>query len=102
MALDHGLLHAVQLALVLEVFHGDQLFAVQGRDKRQARIEAAIANLLGTLLVGMQLADYHGAGTTVAAGAAFLGSGFAQVLTQVVEHSQVRVQVMLATELLVD
>ncbi|KWV87954.1 hypothetical protein PFLmoz3_02338 [Pseudomonas fluorescens] len=28
-ALDHGLLHAVQLALVLEVFDADQLFAVQ-------------------------------------------------------------------------
>ena len=101
MAFDHGLLHAVQLALVLEVFDGDQLLAVQGRDKGQARIEAAIANLFGTLLVGLQLAHHHSAGATVAAGAAFLGSGFAQVLTQIVEHSQVRVQGMLATELLV-
>ena len=36
-ALDHGFLHAVQLTFVLEVFNADELFAVQGRNERQAR-----------------------------------------------------------------
>ncbi len=71
-ALNHGLLHAVQLALVLEVFDADQLFAVQRRHKGQARVKAAITNLLDALIVAMQLADHHGARTAVAAGAAFL------------------------------
>jgi hypothetical protein len=44
-ALGHGFLHAVQLALVLEVFDADQLLAVQRRHKGQAGVEAAIANL---------------------------------------------------------
>jgi hypothetical protein len=33
---DHGFLHAVQLALMLEVFDADQLFAVQRGDERQS------------------------------------------------------------------
>ena len=102
MALDHGLLHAVQLTLVLEVFNADQLFAVQRRHERQAGIEAAVTNLLGALLVGVQLADHHGARATVAAGAAFLGTGFAHMLAQIVEHGQVGVQGVLATEFLVE
>nr|GFD05567.1 hypothetical protein [Tanacetum cinerariifolium] len=45
-ALDHGLLHAVQFALVLEVFDADQLLAVQRCHEGQAGIEAAVAQLL--------------------------------------------------------
>ncbi len=101
-ALHHGLLHAVQLALVLEVFDADQLFAVQRRHERQARIEAAIANLLAPCSSRVQLADHHGAGAAIAAGAAFLGAGFAHMLAQVVEHGQVGVQGVLATEFLVE
>ncbi|MOA22612.1 hypothetical protein D3C78_1431810 [compost metagenome] len=52
-AFDHGLLHAVQLALMLEVFDADQLFAMQGRHKGQARVEAAIANLLAAAVIGV-------------------------------------------------
>ena len=101
MALHHGFLHAVQLALVLEVFDADQLLAVQRRHKRQAGIEAAIANLLGALRIGMQLADHHGARATVTAGATFLGAGLAHMLAQVVEYGEVGVQGVFATEFLV-
>ena len=52
-AVDHCLLHAVQLALMLEVFNADQLFAMQGANERQARIEAAVAQPLNPLFVGM-------------------------------------------------
>jgi len=91
----------VQFALVLEVFDADQLFAVQRRHKGQARVEAAIANVFAAGVIGLQLADYYGAGATVAAGAAFFGAGFAYMLTQVIEHGQIRVQGVLATEFLV-
>jgi len=53
------------------------------------------------VLVGVQLADHHGARATVAAGAAFLGTGFAHMLAQIIEHGQVGVQGVLATEFLV-
>ena len=97
MAVDHSLLHAVQLALVLEVFDGDQLLAVQAGDEGQAGVEGAITNA-----VAIELAYHHGAGTAVAGGAAFLGSGFADVLTQVVEHGDVGVQGMLGAQLPVE
>jgi len=101
-ALDHGFLHAVQFALVLEVFDADELFAVQRRNERQARVEAAIANVLAAVVIRLQLADHHRARAAVTAGAAFFGAGFAHVFTQVVEHSQIRVQGVLATEFLVE
>jgi len=91
----------VQFALVLEVFDADQLLAVQRRNKGQARIETAIANVFAAGVIGLQLADHHRAGAAVAAGAAFFGAGFTYMLTQVIEHGQIRVQGVLATEFLV-
>ena len=91
-ALDHRLLHAVELALMLEVFNADQLFAMQGRDECQAGIEAAIAQAFSALLVSMQLTNNHRAGAAITAGTAFLGAGFVQVLTQVIEYREVGVQ----------
>ncbi|MCY1293266.1 hypothetical protein D9M70_425220 [compost metagenome] len=93
-AVDHGLLHGVQLALVLEVFDGDQLLAVQGGDEGQAGVQAAVANAFAD-----QFADHHGAGTAVAGGAAFFGSGFADVLTQVVQHGDIGIERMLGAQL---
>jgi len=101
-AVDHRPLHAVQLALVFQVFDADQLFAVQCRDKGQARIQAAIAQPLKALVVRVQLADHHGAGAAVTAGAAFFGAGFVQVLAQIVEHGQVGVQRVLGAQRLVE
>ena len=97
MAVDHGLLHAVQFALVLEVFNRDQLFAVQAGNEGQAGVEGAITHALA-----IQLTDHHGAGTAVARGAAFFGSGFAYMLTQVIEHGDVWVEGMLSTQLPVE
>lgn len=90
MAVGHGLLHAVQLALVLEALDADQLLAMQRRDEGQARIEAAVAQAVVALCVLGQFTDHHGAGAAVTAGAAFLGAGFAQVLAQVLQHRHVR------------
>ncbi len=101
MAIDHRLLDAVQLALVLEVFDADQLLAVQGRNEGQARVEAAIAHARLAFFVRVQFAHHHGARATVAAGAAFFGAWLANVFAQIVEHGQVRVQGVLATEFLV-
>ncbi|MNN33529.1 hypothetical protein D3C81_1472910 [compost metagenome] len=100
-ALDHGFLHAVQFTFVLEVFDADQLLAVQGRHEGQARVEAAIANVFAAVIIGLQFADHHGAGAAVTAGAAFFGAGFAHMVAQIIEHGQVRVQGVLATEFLV-
>ncbi len=87
---------------MLEAFDADQVLAVQGGNEGQARVEAAIANAFAALRIRLQLAHHHGAGAAVAAGAAFLGAGLAQVLAQIVEHGQVGVQGMLATEFLVE
>lgn len=78
-AVNHGLLDAVQLSLVLQVFDGDELLAVQGGDEGQAGVQGAVADALA-----VQLADHHGAGTAVSGGAAFFGSRLAKVPTQVV------------------
>ncbi|MNF81265.1 hypothetical protein D3C84_635290 [compost metagenome] len=94
MAIHHGLLHRMQLALVLEIFHGDQLLAVQGRDEGQAGVEGAIADA-----VALQLADDHGAGTAIARGATFFGTGFADMLTQVVEHRDIGIEGLLGAQL---
>ena len=72
MTVNHGLLHAVQLALVLEVFDRDQLFTVQRGYKGQAGVEGAITHALA-----VQFTDYHGTGTAIARGAAFFGSRLA-------------------------
>ncbi|MNZ99989.1 hypothetical protein D3C78_1193340 [compost metagenome] len=100
-AVGHGLLHAVQLALMFETFDADQLLAVQRRNKGQARVQAAVADLLAAVVALGQFADHHRAGTTIAAGAAFLGTGLAQVLAQVLQHCQVGIQGMLTAQLLV-
>lgn len=102
MAIGHGFLHAVQLALVLETFDADQLLAMQGGDERQARVEAAVADAVAAVRVLDEFAHDHGAGAAVAAGAAFLGAGLAQVLAQVLQHRHVRVQGVFAVQLLVD
>ncbi len=102
MAIGHGLLHAVQLALVLETLDADQLLAVQRRNEGQARVQAAVAQAVVALVVLGQFADHHGAGAAVTTGAALLGARFAQVLAQVLQHRHVWVQGMLTTQLLVD
>ncbi len=95
MTLDHRLLHAVQLPLMLEVFDADQLLAVQRRHERQARIEAAITQRLLAVGVTVQLANHDGAGTAVTTGATFLGTGLVCLLTQVGQHGHVRIQAAL-------
>ena len=100
--LDHGFLHAVQLALMLEVFDADQLFAVQRGDERQAGIEAAITQVLGAIVIGAQFADHHGAGATIAAGTALFGTGLTQMLAQIIEHGQIGVQGVLGAQHLIE
>jgi len=92
-AVDHGLLDAVQAALVLEVFDADQLLAVQRGDEGQAGVEGAIAQA-----VIHQLADHHGTGATVTGGAALLGSGLATMLAQVLQHRGVGIECALAAQ----
>ena len=100
-AVDHRLLHAVQAALMLEVFDADQLLAVQRGHEGQARVEAAITQLLPARRVGAQLADDHGTCAAIAAGAAFFGAGFMQVLAQIVEDRHIGVQSLFGFQLLV-
>lgn len=57
--------------------------------------------MLTPAVIGLQLANHHGAGAAVATGATFFGAGLAYVFAQVIEHSQIRVQGVLATEFLV-
>jgi hypothetical protein len=92
-AVDHGLLDAVQVALVLEVFDGDQLLAVQGGDEGQAGIERAVAQRFS-----VQLADHDGAGTAVAGCTAFFGAGFAAMFTQVFQHGGIRIECLLTAQ----
>ncbi|MNO59771.1 hypothetical protein D3C76_503670 [compost metagenome] len=100
-AVDHGLLHAVQLAAVLEVVDADELLAVQRGNESQAGVEGAIADALGAFRAD-QLADHHGAGAAVAGGAALLGAGFAEVLTQVVEHGKVGIEPVFDPQLAIE
>ncbi len=93
MAIDHGLLDAVQLALVLEVFDGDQLLAVQGGDEGQAGIERAVAQA-----ISVQLSDHDGAGTAVSGSAAFFGAGFTAVFAQVFQHGGIRIECLLTAQ----
>ncbi|MCY1412008.1 hypothetical protein D9M71_274050 [compost metagenome] len=57
--------------------------------------------MFAAVVIGLQFADDHGAGAAVTAGAAFFGAGFAHMVAQIIEHGQVRVQGVLATEFLV-
>ena len=81
---------------MLEVFHADQLSAIQGRDKGQAAVDRAIAQ---PVTVG--LGQHHGAGATVARGAAFLGAGLAAALAQVLQHGKVGIEPLFNAQLLV-
>ncbi|SPZ60642.1 Uncharacterised protein [Serratia quinivorans] len=81
MAVDHRLLHAVQLALLFQVLYGDQLLAMQRTDKRQAGVNAAIAQPFA-----VRLRQHHGAGATVAGSAAFFGATAAEIAAQIIKH----------------
>jgi hypothetical protein len=87
---------------MLEVFDADQLLAMQRGDKGQARVEAAITQLLVVCAVDLQFADHHGARATVATGAAFFGAGLSQMLTEVIKHRQIRVQAVLGSQFLIE
>src|SRR3546814_6586261 len=54
----------------LQVLHGHEQPAVEGRDEEDAGIGRAIADA-----VAVEIAQDHGAGAAVAFGAAFLGAG---------------------------
>jgi hypothetical protein len=57
--------------------------------------------VFAAIVIRLQLADHYGAGAAVTAGATFFSAGFTHVFTQVIEHGQIRVQGVLATEFLV-
>ena len=100
-ALDHRPLHRVQNTagrLVLQVFHGEQGFAMQrgqeldtGVDRLQAQAihhvgsTSAVCNM-GSVGVISQLTNHHGACTTVTFVAPLFGARAARVLAQPVEH----------------
>ncbi len=96
-AIDHRLLDAVQLTLMLEVFDGDQLLAVQGADEGQAGIQGAVAQPIAD-----QFADHNGTGATVAGGTAFLGARLAAVFAQVLQHRGVGVESLLAAQVTIE
>ncbi|MCY1245163.1 hypothetical protein D9M72_582870 [compost metagenome] len=86
---------------MLEVVDGDELLAVQRGNEGQAGIEGAVADALGALGAD-QFADHHGAGAAVTGGAALLGAGLAEVLAQVVEHGEIRVEAVFDSQLAVE
>ncbi len=86
-AIDHRLLHAVQLAMVFQILHRDQLFAVQRADERQAGIDAAVAQLSA-----FRLGQYDGASAAVTGSTAFFGAATAQVAAQIVQHRGVGIE----------
>ncbi len=96
-AIDHRLLDAVQLTLMLEVFDGDQLLAVQGADEGQAGVQGAVAQPIAD-----QFADHDGTGATVAGGTAFLGARLAAVFAQVLQHRGIGVESLLAAQLTIE
>jgi hypothetical protein len=57
--------------------------------------------VFAAIVIRLQLADHYSARAAVTTGAAFFSAGFAYVFAQVIEHGQVRVQGVLATEFLV-
>ena len=72
-AVHHRLLHRVQRAVrTLQILHGDELLAVQGRQELDAGIDGTIADP-----VAVQLTQRHGTGAAIALGAALLGAGAA-------------------------
>jgi hypothetical protein len=80
-ALGNGLLSRVQTAIVAgDVFHRPQGHAVDGVGWLDAAVHGPVTDAAGQERI--QLTHYHGAGTTVAFVATFLGAGAAQVFAQ--------------------
>ncbi|MCY1184918.1 hypothetical protein D9M73_256520 [compost metagenome] len=67
---------------------------MQRRHEGQAGVQGAVADA-----VAVQLADDHGAGTAIARGTAFFGTGFADMLTQVIEHRDIGIEGLLGAQL---
>jgi len=81
-ALDHGLLHRVQGAIVLlQVLHRKQGLAVE----RGNELDAGIDRVHPDLAI-LERADHDRAGAAIAFGAAFLGAGAVQVVAQVLQN----------------
>src|SRR5262245_22069334 len=82
-AVDHRLLHRMQRTVgALEALDGDELLAVERRDKLDARVDGAEAHA-----IAFELGQHYRARAAVALGTAFLGSGPAEILAQEVENA---------------
>ena len=80
MQVDHRLLHRMKHAVAREVFHRDDLAAVELADKQDAGIHRLINQPLAA-----QPPNDHGASAAIAFGAAFLGAGRAFGQAQIIE-----------------
>ena len=98
MAIDERPLHGVQSAILpFQALDGDQLLAVKRRQKLDTRVDGAEPDV-----VARKLAEHDGAGAAVALGAAFLGTGPAEVLAQEIEHGTGRCHAIDAANLAVE
>ena len=69
MVIHHGLLHRVQAFTVCEVFHGNQLLAMEGAEEGNTAVDRAVDEALSR-----RFGHHHGAGATVTGGAPLLGT----------------------------
>ena len=86
-ALDHGLLHRMQLITAFQRFDGDQLAAIERTDEENAARRGEVGHRAGRA----ELGEDDGAGAAVAFGAAFLRAGEPAALAQPGEHGARRV-----------
>ena len=80
MAFDHRFLHRVQpRAIGSQAFDGDQLLAIERRQKLDARIDGTQSYVFA---VPIKLRDHNRAGAAITFGTSLLGARAAKVLPQ--------------------
>src|SRR5947207_956643 len=90
MAVDERLLDRMQRAIIAsQALDGDQLLAVERRDKLNARIDRAKSHA-----AVLELADDDGTCAAIALGTAFLRTGATQILAQILKHRPRRIDIV--------
>ena len=81
MIFHHRLLDVMQFAAMFQIFHGDQLFSMDRRHKRQAGVDRAVVER-----IALRFSQHYRARAAITGCTTFLGAAATGVLPQVLQY----------------
>ena len=83
MAINHRLLHRMQLASRIEALDCDEFFAIERRQKLYAGVDRPKGQIV---TISIEFGEHYRAGTTVTFGAALFRSGSIDIFAKELQH----------------